>query len=71
MILAPSAPQAGEAQPYNGRAKLNDLAASLSLKIDRLFPIAEGLHVSEFAELQDGALKLTTAGHVFARQYPN
>jgi len=56
-----------EAQPYSGRAELDALAGSLSLEVDRLFPIAEGLHVLEFAELQDGALKLTTAGHVFAR----
>ncbi len=56
-----------DAPPYNGRAELDDLARSLSLGINRLFPVAEGLHVLEFAELKDGALKLTAAGHVFAR----
>lgn len=54
-----------EAPPYGGQAELDQLAKSLSLEIDELFPIAEGLHILEFAELKDGAL--TTAGHVFAR----
>ena len=56
-----------EAQPYRGRAELDTLASSLSLDITHLFPIAEALHILEFAELKDGALKLTAAGHVFAR----
>jgi NitT/TauT family transport system ATP-binding protein len=55
------------APPYNGRAELDTLASTLDLKINDLFPIAEGLHILEFAELSDGALKLTTAGQVFAR----
>jgi NitT/TauT family transport system ATP-binding protein len=52
--------------PYRGRAELDTLASSLSLEIDDLFPIIEGLHILEFAELNDGALKLTAAGHAFA-----
>jgi NitT/TauT family transport system ATP-binding protein len=56
-----------EAPPYAGRAELDTLATALALEIDDLFPIAEGLHILEFAELKDGALKLTAAGHVFAR----
>jgi NitT/TauT family transport system ATP-binding protein len=56
-----------DAPPYGGRAELDTLASSLSLEINHLFPIAEGLHILEFAELKDGALKLTTAGQVFAR----
>ena len=55
------------APPYSGRAELDVLASSLALEIDHLFPIAEALHILEFAELKDGALKLTTAGNVFAR----
>jgi NitT/TauT family transport system ATP-binding protein len=55
------------APPHNGRAELDTLASTLALKINDLFPIAEGLHILEFAELSDGALKLTTAGQVFAR----
>src|SRR5579872_467908 len=53
--------------PYNGHAALDDLGRSLSLDVDDLFPIAEALHILEFAELKDGALKLTAAGQVFAR----
>jgi NitT/TauT family transport system ATP-binding protein len=55
------------AAPYSGHADLDTLASSLTLEINDLFPIAEGLHILEFAELKDGALKLTTAGQVFAR----
>ncbi len=53
--------------PYNGQAELDKLASSLSLEVNDLFPIAEALHILEFAELKDGALKLTAAGQVFAR----
>lgn len=53
--------------PYNGHAALDDLAKSLSLEVDDLFPIGEALHMLEFAELQPGALKLTAAGQIFAR----
>jgi NitT/TauT family transport system ATP-binding protein len=53
--------------PYNGHAALDDLAKSLSLEVDDLFPIGEALHILEFAELKEGALKLTAAGQVFAR----
>lgn len=55
------------AAPFGGKAELDVLASSLSLDVNDLFPIAEGLHILEFAELKDGALKLTTAGNVFAR----
>jgi len=55
-----------DAAPYNGRAELDTLASSLSLDVNHLFPIAEALHILEFAELTEGALKLTAAGHVFA-----
>jgi NitT/TauT family transport system ATP-binding protein len=54
------------APPYAGRAELADLAGSLALEIDDLFPIAEALHILEFAELRDGSLKLTAAGRAFA-----
>jgi len=55
------------APPYSGEAGLETLATSLALKVNDLFPIAEALHILEFAELKDGALKLTAAGHVFAQ----
>ena len=54
------------APPYNGQADLATLASELSLEVDDLFPIAEALHILEFAELKDRALKLTAAGRVFA-----
>jgi NitT/TauT family transport system ATP-binding protein len=56
-----------EAAPYGGQAELDTLAKSLSLEVDDLFPIVEALHTLEFAELKGQVLKLTTAGHVFAR----
>lgn len=55
------------APPYSGQAELETLATSLALKANDLFPLAEALHILEFAELKDGALKLTAAGHVFAQ----
>jgi NitT/TauT family transport system ATP-binding protein len=54
------------APPYAGRAELAALAGALALEIDDLFPIAEALHILEFAELKDGSLTLTAAGGVFA-----
>jgi NitT/TauT family transport system ATP-binding protein len=54
------------APPYAGQAELAALAGSLALEIDDLFPIAEALHILEFAELKDGSLRLTAAGRVFA-----
>jgi len=53
------------APPYGGEAEFGELASSLTLEIDDLFPIAEGLHMLEFAELKDGHLKLTAAGRAF------
>jgi NitT/TauT family transport system ATP-binding protein len=54
------------APPYDGHAALSDLAAALSLEVDDLFPIAEAVHILEFAELGERSLKLTAAGRVFA-----
>jgi len=36
-------------------------------KINKLFPIAEALHLLEFAELSEGNIKLTAAGRLFTR----
>jgi NitT/TauT family transport system ATP-binding protein len=52
---------------YGGRADLADVARPLALEINDLFPIAEALHMLEFAKLQDGGIKLTAAGRVFAQ----
>ena len=54
------------APPYSGQAELATLANALALEVDDLFPIAEALHILEFAELKEGGLKLTAAGRVFA-----
>jgi NitT/TauT family transport system ATP-binding protein len=54
------------ASPYNGRAPLPELADSLALEIDDLFPIAEMLQLLRLAEIADGKIALTTAGTRFA-----
>jgi NitT/TauT family transport system ATP-binding protein len=59
------------APPYQGCADLDTLATSLSLKVNDFFPIAEAVHILEFAELKDGALRLTAAGQVFAKSEPD
>jgi len=53
--------------PYHGRAELARIASALALDIRDLFPIAEALHLLEFAELKDGAIKLTAAGRIFTQ----
>jgi NitT/TauT family transport system ATP-binding protein len=51
---------------YEGRAELGQLATALTMEVDDLFPIAEALHMLEFAELSEGSLKVTAAGRAFA-----
>jgi NitT/TauT family transport system ATP-binding protein len=53
--------------PYQGRAELARIADALALDIRDLFLIAEALHLLEFAEPKDGAIRLTAAGRVFAQ----
>jgi NitT/TauT family transport system ATP-binding protein len=55
------------AEPYNGRADLPPLAASLQMEIDDLFPVAETLQLLRFAELAEGDLRLTEPGKLFVR----
>ncbi len=52
--------------PFSGEAELAVLASSLALEVDDLFPVAEALHMLEFAELKEDTLKLTAAGRLFA-----
>ena len=52
---------------YGGHAELADIAHAMALEVNELFPIAEALHILEFAELKEGAIKLTAAGRVFAQ----
>ena len=53
-------------EPYNGQAPMPELAASLALEIDDLFPVAETLQLMRFAEIADGKIRLTGAGNRFA-----
>jgi NitT/TauT family transport system ATP-binding protein len=52
-------------QPYNGRADLPEIAQTLLLEVDDLFPVAEILDQLGFAELKEGDILLTTAGKRF------
>ncbi len=54
------------APPFEGRAELAQIARALTLPSNRLFPIAAALHLLEFAELEEGTIKLTAAGRVLA-----
>ena len=54
------------AAPYNGQARMPELADSLQMEIDDLFPVAETLQLMRFCEIGDGAIKLTQAGTRFA-----
>jgi len=51
--------------PYNGRADLPAIAASLQLELDDLFPLGETLQLLRFAELAEGDIMLTEAGRRF------
>jgi NitT/TauT family transport system ATP-binding protein len=55
------------AAPYGGHAELAKIAAPLALAINKLFPVAESLHLLEFAQLDHGAITLTAAGHLMAQ----
>ncbi|QBR72418.1 nitrate ABC transporter ATP-binding protein [Beijerinckiaceae bacterium] len=54
------------AEPYHGRADLPALADSLQMEVDELFPVGETLQLLRFAEIEEGDIKLTPAGHRFA-----
>ncbi len=51
--------------PYNGRADLPDLAVTLQMEADELFPIAETLQLLRFAEVAGGDVLLTEQGRRF------
>lgn len=52
--------------PYHGRADLPEIARTLQLEVDDLFPIAEALQHLAFAEIRDGDLLLTAPARIFA-----
>lgn len=51
--------------PYNGRADLPELADSLHLPADELFPVAETLAMLRFADVVGGDILITDAGRQF------
>jgi NitT/TauT family transport system ATP-binding protein len=55
-----------DAAPFDGTASMADLADSLQLEIDELFPIAEALQLMRFADLTGGDVKLTPASRHYA-----
>jgi NitT/TauT family transport system ATP-binding protein len=57
--------EAVAAEPYNGRADLPALAASLQMEVDDLFPVADILHFLRFAEVAEGDIRLTDEGKRF------
>ncbi len=52
--------------PYHGRADLPDIARTLQLEVDDLFPVAEVLQHLAFAELREGDIFLTPPARFFA-----
>ena len=53
--------------PFNGKASMADLADSLNLEVDDLFPIAETLQLLRFAELRGAELLLTPPARRYAQ----
>ena len=53
------------AEPYEGKADLPDIAGTLQMEVDELFPIAETLQLLRFAELEEGDVRLTDVGSRF------
>jgi len=54
------------AAPYFGRADMPDIAHSLHLEVDDLFPIAEVLQFLGFADVREGDIFLTPSARIFA-----
>ncbi|HEY1933496.1 MAG TPA: nitrate/sulfonate/bicarbonate ABC transporter ATP-binding protein [Acetobacteraceae bacterium] len=53
-------------EPYNGRADLPALAASLQYEVDELLPLGETLQLLHFAVLEEGDILLSEEGRSFA-----
>jgi NitT/TauT family transport system ATP-binding protein len=53
--------------PFDGRASMSELADSLQLEADELFPMAETLQLLRFAELQGAELVLTPSARRYAQ----
>lgn len=57
--------------PYDGKADLPQLAASLQMEVDELFPIVETLQLLRFADLAEGDVQLTGSGRRFVESGPD
>jgi len=53
--------------PFDGRASMSELADSLQLEADELFPMAETLQLLHFAELRGAELVLTPVARRYAQ----
>jgi NitT/TauT family transport system ATP-binding protein len=56
-----------DAQPFDGRASLADLADSLQLEVDELLPMAETLQLLRFADLRGAGISLTAPARRYAQ----
>ncbi|MBV9841880.1 MAG: nitrate/sulfonate/bicarbonate ABC transporter ATP-binding protein [Sphingomonadaceae bacterium] len=56
-----------DAQPFDGKAPLAELADSLQLEVNELLPMAETLQLLRFAELTGPDIKLTPAARRYAQ----
>ena len=52
--------------PYNGKADLPEIAQSLQMEVDDLFPVAETLQLFRFAHVEGGDIVLSDLGKQFA-----
>lgn len=55
-----------DAEPFKGKADLPLLADHIQMEVNKFFPIVESLELLGFAEIAEGDIKLTEAGHRFA-----
>jgi NitT/TauT family transport system ATP-binding protein len=58
------------APPYDGKADLPDIARTLQLEVDELFPVAEVLQYLGLAELKEGDIQLNVDARNFAELGP-
>jgi NitT/TauT family transport system ATP-binding protein len=58
------------APPYHGEADLPEIARSLQLEVDELFPVAEMLQYLGFADIREGDIRLSADARSFAELDP-
>ncbi len=58
------------APPYHGNADLPEIARTLQLEVDDLFPVAEVLQYLGFAEVKEGDIRLSADARSFAELDP-